>query len=540
MTSLLYGLRLSRWGIVGFSIGAFVVIFIQTVGFYQIAGHTPAERAAFGATIARLSAQLVALFPTPLRPDTVGGYVQFRGFNALSILFTIWALASSTGFARGDEERGIIEAQLATGTTRLELVAARAGAFAIGILVASTAAGAAFVMGVISGGESVQLRGLIEACALVAALGLSGYAICLVVAQLATVRSATALAGGVLLALFLVNSLSRVMTSLSTWRWISPFRYYDLSQPLPPGGYFDLRGFLVLLGIALIASTAAALAFMRRDLGSPLVPLPSIPHHVDHGPSRVPFWRLPVVRGIYERRVGLLGWSIAMGILAWVFVALTKTIVQVLLSIPALVPYLSAFVHQQLYPAVLGYTWFDIAQLMFAAIAITYVARWSSEDTDGRLEMFLSTPQSRAAIVVERIAVLVAACLFVAAVSGLVLFNASHAAGIDLNGRRVVEACLLLVPFALIFAGAGSLLAAWNPRAAVGFLGAFAFASYLDNELAPIFKLPGWVQSLSAFKLVGMPLLNGVDGRSLALMLLLALVGLGSSILVMQRRDVGA
>ena len=229
-----------------------------------------------------------------------------------------------------------------------------------------------------------------------------------------------------------------------------------------------------------------------------------------------------------------------MAVLAWVFVALTRTIVQVLLSIPTLVQYLSIFVHHRLYPAVLGYTWFDVAQLMFAAFAITYVARWSSEDTDGRLEMYLSTPQSRAAIVLERMAVLVVASLLVAAVSGVVLFYASHAAGIDLDSRRLVEACLLLVPFVLVFAGAGALLAAWNPRAAFGLLGAFAFASYLDNELAPIYKLPAWVQSLSAFKLVGTPLLNGVDGRSLALMLLLALAGLGSSILVMQRRDVGA
>src|SRR5438309_1764851 len=311
-------------------------------------------------------------------------------------------------------------------------------------------------------------------------------------------------------------------------------------RALSPAGYFDVRGLLVLLAIAIVATAAAAAAFMLRDLGAPLVRVPSPRHRPGFGASSVPFWNVPVARGLYERKLGLLAWSIAMAVLAWVFVALTRTIVQVLLSIPTFVPYLSVFVHQKLYPAVLGYTWFDVAQLMFAALAITYVARWSSEDTDGRLEMLLSTPQSRAAIVLERVAVLIAASLLVAAVSGVVLFNASHAAGIDLDARRLVEACLLLVPFVLVFAGTASLPAAWNPRAAVGLLGAFAFASYLDNELAPIYKLPAWVQSLSAFKLVGTPLLNGVDGWSLALMLLLALAGLGSSILVMQRRDVGA
>jgi polyether ionophore transport system permease protein len=103
-----------------------------------------------------------------------------------------------------------------------------------------------------------------------------------------------------------------------------------------------------------------------------------------------------------------------------------------------------------------------------------------------------------------------------------------------------VVASLMLVPFALVFAAAGSLIAAWNPRAAVAIVGAFAFASYLDTELGTIFKLPLWVQDLSAFKLFGMPLLNGVDGRNLTLMLLLALAGIGISILLMQRRDVGA
>jgi hypothetical protein len=44
----------------------------------------------------------------------------------------------------------------------------------------------------------------------------------------------------------------------------------------------------------------------------------------------------------------------------------------------------------------------------------------------------------------------------------------------------------------------------------------------------------------SAFKLVGTPLVEGIDPLGLALMLLIALVGFGGSILAMQRRDVGS
>jgi len=538
--SFVLGLRLGRWGIAGFSVAALVSAFVQTAGFYQIAGHTAAERTAFGASMATLATQFVALFPPPIRPDTVGGYVEFRGIHPLAILFGVWALASATGFARGDEERGIVEASLATGTSRIALVASRASAFVAAITAASAAAGAGFLAGVASGHETVELRGLIEDLALLVAVGFSCYGIALLVAQLVPARMAAAAAGGVLLALFLLNSLSRVFASLATWRWLSPFRYYDLGQPLPPGGYFDTRALLAMLGIGALTAAGAAVAFLRRDLGGALVNVPLRSHRPGYDASPTVLWYLPLARGLYERRAGLVAWTAGMAVLAIVFVSLTRTIVNVLLSVPALLPYLSSFVHQQLYPAVLGFTWFNVAQLLFAALAITYVARWSAEDDDGRLEIALSEPFSRAAIVVERMAVLILAALVITAVSGATLYYASHAEGIDLNPGRLVAASLMLVPFALVFAAAGSLLAAWNPRAAVGLLGAFAFASYLDTELGTIFKLPMWLQDLSAFKLFGTPLLTGIDGRNLALMMLLALAGLGSSILAMQRRDVGA
>src|SRR2546421_12058858 len=83
VTAVVLALRLGRWGIVGFSIAAFVLTFVQTTGFYQIAGSTPGARAAFGASMATLAAQFVALFPPPIRPATVGRYVEFCGFPPL-------------------------------------------------------------------------------------------------------------------------------------------------------------------------------------------------------------------------------------------------------------------------------------------------------------------------------------------------------------------------------------------------------------------------------------------------------------------------
>lgn len=540
MTSFLFGLRLGRWGLAGFSLGALVLNYVQAVGFYQVAGRTTAQRDAFGASMSQLAAQFVALLPPPVRPETVEGYIQFRGFGPLAVLVAIWALASATGFARGDEERGITAMELATGTARPVVVAAHAAAFAVAAGVASAAAGAGFVFGVLYGRDFTGPPGLVAACALLAALGAACYGLSLLAAQLVTSRAATAVAGALLLALYLVNSLSRVFSWLSGWRWLSPFHYYELSQPLPPGSSFDPRGLIVLCGAAFLATVAAAALFTRRDVGAALLPIPAMPRRASVAPAHNPMLVLPVLRGLYERRLGLLAWCAGMALIAIVFVALSHTIVQALLTIPSLLPYLSIFVHQQLYPAVLGYTWLDVAALLFAGLAITYVASWSSEDANGRLEALLSAPESRAALVVERVAVLTVAAGLIAGVSGAALFYSSHNAGIDLDVGRLCAACILLVLFVLVFAGAGSLLTAWNPRAAVALLAVFAFASYLDDELGAIYRLPGWVQNLSAFRLLGTPLLHGVDGRNVALMILLALAGVGASILAMQRRDVGA
>lgn len=540
MTCLLFALRLGLWGLIGWSALAFVLIFLRVESYYAVAGHTAAGRATFAASLRAVTSQFTLLLPDLMRPETLAGYVEYGGFLPLSILFAVWAMTSATSAARGDEERGVVEAVLAAGVPRPALVIARMGSFAIAITVATAAAAIAYILAASIGGDAFDIRSVIEETLLYIAFGLSCYAISFLVAQVAAARFATAAAGALLLGLFLINSLSRTYPSLSGWRWLSPFRYLDVSRPLPQGGTFDVNALVAMFGITLVAGAAAAAAFARRDLGSSLVPLPVPRRAPSYEASRNPLWRIPLVRGLWDRRVGLLAWSAGLAGLAAIYVSLTKTIVEPLLSIRALAPYFESFVHGNVYPAFLGFTWFNVTQLLVAAVAITHVARWAAEDTDGRLEMILSQPHSRVAVVVERMAILAVYVLLIVAVSGLVVFYTAHRQDIHLNGARLAAATLMLVPFALVFASAGSLLAAWKPRAAVGLVGAIAFASYMDVEVGALLKLPLWVQDLSAFKLIGRPLVDGVDGRNLAIMLLVAAVGVGSSILALQRRDIGS
>jgi len=420
------------------------------------------------------------------------------------------------------------------------MIATRVAAFATGGLVAALAAGAGLLVGVASGGETFSAAATLEAAVAVVALGVCCYSLTLLFAQFTSARNSTAIAGVLLLALFLVNSLSRTLDALVKWRWLSPFHYYELSSPLAPGGTLDVRATLLLLGIAVAAAVLAAVAFRYRDVGSPLITLPTPTGHASYEMSRSPIWRVPVLRDLYERRVSLLLWTAGLSALGAIFVVLTKSIVKPLLAIPELAPYFAIFVNGNIYASFLGFIWFGFAQLLMAGFAITQVARWTAEDSDGRLELVLSNPVSRARVVLERLIALTLGALIIAAVSGIAVGIEAHYQSIDLNHRRLAEASLLFVPFTLVFGAVGALLASRIPRATVGILGAFAFASYLTVQLGPIFKVPVWVQDVSAFKLYGQPLTTGVDQTGLVVMLVIVIAGLVASAMVMERRDIGA
>jgi ABC-2 type transport system permease protein len=488
----------------------------------------------------QLGTQFSILLPPPVRPDTVGGYVQFRAFGSLAFLFAIWALVSASGAARGDEERGLVEVMLASGLSRIRMLASRIAAFACACLLVALATSLGMEIGAIGGGEPVPLQAALKASIVLTALGLSCYALTLMIAQLTNARNAIAVAGTVLLTLFLVNSLSRSFDWLLTWRWLSPFRYYELSRPLAPGGNFDTGATLVLLATTIVAASLAALAFERRDLGSPLLRLPARPRPVTYDASPSPVWRIPIVRGLYDQRIGIIVWAAGVAALGAVFVVLTKTLVQPLLAIPVLRHYFDTFVHGDVYSSFLGFVWFNVAQLLMAGFAIAQVARWSSEDTDGRLELILSNPISRVNVVLERAIMLTVGAFFVVAVSGVAVSLEARGQSINIDSTHLVEAVLLLVPFTLVFAAVGAVIAARIPRATVGLLGGFAFASYLIIELGPLFKWPAWALDLSAFKLYGEPLTNGIDHTGLVIMSLIVIVGFAASIVLISRRDVGA
>jgi ABC-2 type transport system permease protein len=533
--------RLQRTGLIGMSaFGVFYGI-LQAAAYNSIAGTTAAARRAFGQQMETFGRQYSLVLPLPHGVDTIAGFIQWRVYGALPILFGIWALMSAAGATRGDEERGLIEQWQGAGVSRLRYVVSRFVGFSISAVIAVALTSAAIDAGAAGAGSTLPLTPVLEISLALVALTLAVYAITVAAAQLTESRGAAAgLAGLVVGLMFFANGLSRsVHTMGPVARAISPFYYYDRSQPLSPGGTFDVGATLALFVSAGVLTGLAVWFMSVRDLGAPLIALPASQRPFTDRPSPNPLLRMPVLASVYEQRLGVLAWAFGSAILAFYLSSVGRQTVDLIQGAPGFRAYLTGVGHGDPYVALTGFFWFGIALLLLAVFAITQVARWSADDNEGRLEMILSAPVSRTRVVIERAVALALRLAIVVGVSSAALYLGGAAANIHFDAGSLTVASLVLIPFGLSFAAIGAVLASRAPRATVAVLTTFTFFSYLITQLGPLLKWPDWALKLSVFNLYGTPLTSGVDWTGLWIMTAITLLGFAVAALLMQRRDVG-
>ena len=534
--------RLQRRGLIGMSaFGIFYGIF-QAAAYNSAAGPTVATRRAFGQATETFGRQYSLFLPLPHGVDTIAGFIQWRVYGALPLLFGFWALLSASGATRGDEEGGLVEQWLAGGVGRLRYLLTRFVSFALSAVIAITLTSAAIDAGAAGAVSPLPIGPLLQVSVALLGLTIAVYALAVVAAQLVVSRGAAAGLGGLIVGvMFFVNGLSRSVDSLKPLaRAISPFYYYDRTQPLSPGGTFDVPATLALFAVATVLA-ALALWFMRvRDIGSALIRLPARPRPYTDRPSPNPLLRMPVLASIYEQRLGVLGWGLGAAFFAFYLASVARQTADLIQGSAGFRNYLTAAGHGNPYIALTGYFWFGIALLLLAVYAITQVARWSADDNEGRLEMLLSAPVSRTRVVIERAVALMLRLAIIIAISSIALDLGGAVANIQFDVGALTVASLLLIPFGLSFAAIGAVLASRAPRATVAVLVTYTFLSYLITQLGPLLRWPDWALKLSVFNLYGAPLTNGVDWTGLWIMSAITIGGFAAGAALMQRRDVGS
>jgi len=540
LTLLRLALRSHRTGLFMIALVVAAGGLINAVGFAQIAGDSPAARAVFAQQMELLARQLTFLLPAPAQLDTMAGYLTWRWFGTVWIIYAFWALIAGTGAGRGDEERGLVELWLSTGASRLRLIAARVAGFAIVAAVSIAVMLAVTDVGAAIGQEPLPLGPLALEGLAMWLLTLFVFAFALVVAQLVTTRrSAAGIAGVVVLALFMLNAAARSGVGVGAIRWLSPFYLVERSTPLLRGGSLDgaataalALGSLVLVGLAVVA-------FIRRDIGGPLFRVAPGITRVEWRPAGDPLLRTPALAIVDQQRVWIVAWALGLAVLAGFLTSTTKVTVDALGNSD--IPLLRAYFERagiNAYADFVGVIWFSTLLLLVSLFVVVQVNGWAADDAEGRLEMILSAPVSRGRVVVERIAAVVVACAVVVAVSSVAVYLTAASSGISLPRGRFVFASAAVLPVVYAFAGIGHAFVGWRPRVAVVVLGALAVVGYFAQQFTPLFAWPDWVNDISLYALYGTPMSKD-DWGGIATLIAIGTGGTAIALFVMRRRDVG-
>jgi ABC-2 type transport system permease protein len=532
------GLRSHRTGIIAMSIMGALAGALNAAAFVQLAGNTPAERIAFGREMEILGKQLAFLLPDPVQLDTMAGYLTWRVFGFLGLIFSIWAILASSGIARGEEEKGLTEHWVATGVSRVRWLVTRGFTFAVAATAAlAVTLGATAATAAVSG-EPLALGPLALEGIVRLGLTLAAFGVGLLVAQLVLTRSAAGAIGAiVIVALYELDAAGRAGMNIGPLANISPFSLAARSAPLLERGV-DVGATIALYAVAGALLALCTVAFIRRDVGGALFRFGSgASGRAARRPSADPLLRLPVLALVDQQRWWLIGWTAGLAALAYFLTSLARTIVDSMMGIVSLRLYFDRL-GVAAYSDFVGVLWFGTGLFILSALTVAQVSSWAADDGEGRLEAALASGASRGRIVVERIVALLVIVGIVAAVSALVVYATASALEITLPGDRMALATALEIPVVFAFAGIGAALVGWRPRVAVLILGAVAVVSYFLQQFAAVFDWPEWVGRLSIYELYGTPLSTD-DWGGIATLMAIGVAGTAVALVAMRRRDVG-
>ncbi len=463
---------------------------------------------------------------------TLGGYVTFK-YGAIFALGTaLWSIFALSGTLAGEARRGSLDFVAAApfGKRRiaLEKVSAHLTLLALAMLILTVMLTfSSNVFGEASLGDSIPLLSSAGFALWVGFLALFFGGLALALSPLLGRAGSAGVAGLAMAATWIMTGLDVGGPLLA----LSPFSWTFDHVPLVGTYDWPPLALVAILGIVLLAIGVEL--FARRDLGVTAgLSLPALPAVFlgVHGPT---------ARAFGEQLPRALSWGIGLGLIGILYSSLSGVLADQLGSAPSF-----QGVFEALFPGIdlasVG-GWLQLyAELLYIVAgfaAATFVSRWASDETDGRLEMLLATPMARARWVVGGGA---AALLATAAMT--VLFAAGVGLGSASGGLASSEAmvgCAALGLYAAAIVGIGVAVGGiWRTSLAAEVAALVVVATYLIDLVAPPLKLPDWFHQLALTAHLGQPMVGNWDPVGIAACLVIAVGGVLLGAWGMTRRDV--
>ena len=497
---------------------------------------TPAARLEVNALIGSMPASMVNLFGNATlmgsKLGTLGGYMTWK-YGALFALGTaLWSILALSGTLAGEASRGsrdiVAAAPFGKRRIALEKLAAHltmlwlAMAFiAIMIVVSSNAFGDAAL------GDRISIESAVAFALWAGFIAMFFGGLALALAPFLGRSGSAGVAGLAMVALWAASGLEvgGPIVLLSPFHWTA--------DHIPLVGDYDWPGLAAVGVVAVVLLALGVELFRRRDLGVTAgLGLPALPEDVLGV-------RGPVSRAFGDELPRALSWGIGFGLMGALLASLVGPFADQIGKDPNLSNTFATLFHGYNFATAGG--WLQLyAELLYIAAglaAATFVSKWASDETDGRLEEVLSVPMTRARWVIAG---------GVGAIFAVVVMTVLLAAGIGLGaaaggataGDAIVGTASLGLYAAAIVGVGVAVGGLWRTSLAAEIAALVVVATYLIDLLAPPLNLPDWVHQLALTAHLGQPMIGQWDLAGVAACVVIAAGGILLGAWGMSRRDV--
>ncbi len=538
-------LRDFRIAIFGWGVGMGLLMYVVLIAVPSVVS-TPEARASLVSLASSFS-----WLAEPVKVDTPGGYATWK-YGPLILLLALWPILVCSRMLRGEEEYGSLDVLLSLPRGRMRVALEKLAAIWTALLLM------ALLIGVLAfaGGAKVN-AGISLGDALLFGLNLALIAsvfggIALLISQFTQERRTASGAAGILLVVFiLMDMVHRVFPSAEWVSRLSPVYYFNLTRPLVPGYGSNLGALLLLFGLSLLLSVAAIWLFVRRDVGAPV----ALPGFLRRRARTVqPERALPVnawsLRSVYMRGMAMIAvptfwWTVGIAGGAAFMVEIARQVEVQLTALFESSPLLKNLLTKVgggdvTNNATLLSTLFVFLPLLLMAFAITQANRWASDEEEGRLELVLSTPQSRVRVLLGRFAALTTATVIIGVLTLAATALTSAITGLKLDMGNLTAATLSIIPMGLLMAALGYLFSGWLRTAVdTGLLSFLLVIWFFISFVGPELSWPDATLRLSAFYYYSTPLQHGLPLMDMLGILAVAIVALVLASVRFVRKDIG-
>jgi ABC-2 type transport system permease protein len=497
---------------------------------------TPESRLEVDKLVGSLPAAMVNLFgnATLMGPKlgTLGGYMSWKYGALFALGAGVWSILALSGTLAGEAARGSLDFVAAApfGKRRIALEKLAAHLTMVWLVMAVIAVMISLgsnVFGDAALGDPIPLSGSIGFALWVGFIALCFGGLAFALAPLLGRAGSAAVAGVVMVALWVASGLNigGPLVALSPFHWTV--------DHIPLVGFYDWTGLAAVGVVAVIFLALGVELFQRRDLGVTTgLSLPSFPKDVLGV-------RGPVARAFGEQLPRALAWGLGMGLMGGLLASLVgsfasqiggdTTISKAFATIFPGYNFASAGAWLQLYVAI-----FYIAA---GFAAVTFVSKWASDETEGRLEEVLASPMSRARWVIAGGLAAVAAVVLMTAIVAVAIGVGASAGGAAAGDALVGSASLGFYALAIVGIGfaVGGLV---RTSLAAEITALLVVATYLVDLLAPALKLPDWFHQLALTAHMGQPMIGQWDVPGVIACLVLAVGGVLVGAWGVTRRDI--